>query len=31
MGDGLSTSIWYDNWYYIGPFVNKFGDRIIHD
>lgn len=29
IGNGHSTSLWYDNWHPLGPLVEKFGYRIV--
>ena len=29
VGNGNSTSLWYDNWHPLGPFVSKFGNSFI--
>lgn len=29
--NGKNTSLWYDNWHPLGPFIDKFGPRIIYD
>lgn len=31
IGNGITTSLWYDNWHPLGPLVSKFGTRIIYD
>lgn len=31
IGDGSTTSLWYDNWHPLGPLVAKYGTRIIYD
>ncbi|XP_058219469.1 uncharacterized protein LOC131330020 [Rhododendron vialii] len=31
LGNGQSTSLWYDNWHPLSPLMNKFGTRIAYD
>ena len=31
IGNGLGTSLWFDNWLQLGPIVSIYGDRIIYD
>lgn len=31
VGNGLTTSLWYDNWHPLGQRAQKFGPRIIYD
>ncbi|KAH7836205.1 hypothetical protein Vadar_033678 [Vaccinium darrowii] len=31
IGNGRSTSLWYDNWHPLGPLALKFGHRVIYD
>lgn len=31
IGDGQSSSLWFDNWHPLGPLAERFGDRIIYD
>lgn len=31
LGDGHSTSLWYDNWHPLGPLIAKYGTRIAFD
>ncbi|XP_058198423.1 uncharacterized protein LOC131313945 [Rhododendron vialii] len=31
LGNGHSTSLWYDNWHPLGPLIAKFGHRVTYD
>jgi hypothetical protein len=31
IGNGRSTSLWFDNWHPLGPIAHKFGSRVIYN
>ena len=31
IGNGCGTSLWYDNWHPLGPFLDRFGPRVAYD